>query len=98
MILKTNIMFSKIYLHNNIFLKNIFIKKINKYLKRPCHTIDNNINTTILTEIRNTLKFVNIPVLDGYACIIANISLCEDIKEKDCKLYINKITGSEIYI
>ncbi|KAL7288090.1 hypothetical protein TKK_0017876 [Trichogramma kaykai] len=57
------------------------------------HDINEEVPVIHLSEIKKILKSVNSMTLEGHACITSNYALCEDLKKKNCKIHINKITG-----
>ncbi|XP_058805419.1 mitochondrial DNA helicase [Phymastichus coffea] len=63
-----------------------------KVIKAFYHNVDGEVSVVNLSEIKRALKSANYPCLEGYACISTNFLLC-DSKKKDCKLFINKMTG-----
>lgn len=46
-----------------------------------------------LLDIKNVLKSSNNILSEGHACMTTNFVLCKDNRRKECKIYVNKITG-----
>ena len=89
-------MLQKLYLKPLISLERLLIKTKYKYqsITRFYHNIDGKVSAVTLQEMKQTLKSTNTSFVDGHACITAFFPLCDDSRRKECKLYINKMTGS----
>lgn len=80
-------------------VEDLLLKKVykNDRIIRFYHNLDEEVSTVTLPEIKRTLKSVNSNVLEGHACLVTNYPLCEDAKKTNCKLYINKMTGTTTF-
>ena len=80
-------------------LLNYTFRKLNNFnysiskLKRLYHNINDDVPMVNISLIKQTLKSKNLPFQEGHACIFSYSKICEDTKHKDCKIYINKVTG-----
>lgn len=88
-------MLSKMYSRHLMSLERWSMRVRHRHPKitRFYHSADEEVSSVTLLEMKQKLKSVSSPFIEGHACIVTNFSLCEDVKQKDCKIHINKMTG-----
>lgn len=90
-------MLLKTYSRHVMSLERLLIKTMHQNPKTTSFyhnvSVNEEVSSVTLSEMKQKLKSVSSPCIEGHACIVTNFSLCEDIKQKECKIYINKMTG-----
>jgi len=75
---------------------------VNKYHNSPDRTSYQYYNTVSMgdipsvseSEIRKTLKYYGVQVVDGFTCLITECPICPlHVKDQIGRMYINKVTG-----
>lgn len=80
-------------------LQHFFTTKIDvwpKVIKEFHHNVEGKTSVVSSLDMKRALESANYPVLEGHACISTNLALCaaDHTKKKNCKLHINKMTGT----